>query len=170
MKRLWSPWRMDYLTEERPQGCIFCVKAAEHCDERNLIVWRGEHAFVMLNRYPYNAGHLMVIPYAHVASVEDLPTETLTEIMLLVNHSLGALRRAMSPEAFNIGANLGHAAGAGIADHVHMHIVPRWEGDTNFLPVLADVRVIPEFLAETYRKIRQAMEGGVGQKPAFLVE
>lgn len=158
MKRLWSPWRMAYLTEERPQGCIFCIKAAEDRDEENLIVCRGERAFVMLNRYPYNAGHLMVIPYAHVASLEDLPAEALTEMMLLVNRSLAALRRAMSPEAFNVGANLGHAAGAGIADHVHLHIVPRWEGDTNFMPVLADVRVVPEFLSDTYRKIRRAME------------
>jgi ATP adenylyltransferase len=160
MKRLWSPWRMTYLSEERTKGCIFCLKAAERCDAENLIAWRGERAFVMLNRYPYNAGHLMVIPYAHVPSVEDLPAETLTEMMLLVNRSLGALRRAMSPEAFNIGANLGHAAGAGIADHVHMHIVPRWEGDTNFMPVLADVRVIPELLADTYCKIRAALEQG----------
>jgi ATP adenylyltransferase len=160
MKRLWSPWRMTYLTEERPQGCIFCLKAAERSDAENLIVWRGERAFIMLNRYPYNAGHLMVIPYVHVASVEDLPAETLTELMLLVNRSLAALRRAMAPEAFNIGANLGRAAGAGIADHVHMHVVPRWEGDTNFMPVFADVRVIPEFLADTYRKVRAAMEEG----------
>ncbi len=160
MKRLWSPWRMAYLTEERPQGCIFCIKAAEDRDEENLIVCRGEHTFIMLNRYPYNAGHLMVIPYAHVASLEDLPAEVLTELMLLVNRSLAALRRAMSPEAFNVGANLGHAAGAGIVDHVHMHVVPRWEGDTNFLPVLADVRVVPEFLSDTYRKIRRAMEEG----------
>ncbi len=160
MKRLWSPWRMAYLTEEHPRGCIFCLKAAEQFDAENLIVWRGERAFIMLNRYPYNAGHLMVIPYVHVASVEDLPAETLTEIMLLVNRSLAALRRAMTPDAFNIGANLGRAAGAGIADHVHMHVVPRWEGDTNFMPVFADVRVIPEFLADTYRKIRAAMEAG----------
>jgi ATP adenylyltransferase len=149
---------MVYLTEERPRGCIFCIAAAEERDEENLIVWRGERAFIILNRYPYNAGHLMVVPYAHVASLEDLPAETLTELMLLVNRSLAALRRAMSPEAFNVGANLGHAAGAGIVDHVHVHIVPRWEGDTNFMPVLADVRVIPEFLADTYRKIRRAME------------
>ncbi len=149
---------MSYLTEEHPRGCIFCLKAAERSDAENLIVWRGERAFIMLNRYPYNAGHLMVIPYEHVPSVEQLPVETLTEIMLLVNRSLAALRRAMGPEAFNIGANLGHAAGAGIADHVHMHVVPRWEGDTNFLPVLADVRVIPEFLADTYRRLKAAME------------
>lgn len=158
MKRLWSPWRMQYLTEERPQGCIFCVKLAENRDEENLIVWRGERTFLMLNRYPYNPGHLMVIPYLHVPSVEDLPPETLTEMMLLLNRSLAALRRAMSPDAFNIGANLGRVAGAGIADHVHLHVVPRWEGDTNFMPVVADVRVVPEMLADTYRKVRAALE------------
>lgn len=159
MKRLWSPWRMEYLTEERPEGCIFCVKLAENRDEENLIVLRGERAFIMLNRYPYNAGHLLVVPYAHVPSTEDLPSATLTEMMLLVNRSLGALRRAMSPDAFNIGANLGKVAGAGIAEHIHLHVVPRWEGDTNFMAVLADVRVVPELLADTYRKLRQALEG-----------
>ena len=158
MKRLWSPWRMEYLTEERPQGCIFCLKAAEKRDPENLIAWRGQRAFVMLNRYPYNAGHLMVVPYEHVASVEDLPVETLAELMLLVNRCLRALRRTMAPDAFNIGANLGRVAGAGIAEHVHLHVVPRWEGDTNFMPVLADVRVVPELLADTYCKVRAALE------------
>jgi len=158
MKHLWSPWRMEYLTEERPRGCIFCAKIAEHRDPENLIAWRGERAFVMLNRYPYNAGHLMVIPYDHVPSVEDLATETLTDLMLLVNRCLAALRRAMSPQGFNIGANLGHVAGAGVVDHVHLHIVPRWEGDTNFMPVLADVRVVPQLLADTYVKVRAALE------------
>lgn len=149
---------MQYLVEERPRGCIFCIGAAEERDVENLIVYRSERAFVMLNRYPYNAGHLMVVPYAHVPSVEDLPPETLTELMLLVNRSLSALRRAMAPEAFNIGANLGQVAGAGIAEHVHLHVVPRWEGDTNFMPVLADVRVVPELLADTYCKLQAAFE------------
>ena len=158
MERLWSPWRMQYLTEERPQGCVFCLALAQEPGEENLVAWRGEWAAVMLNRYPYNAGHLLVVPYEHVASVECLPAETLTEIWLLVNRSLGALRRAMSPDGFNVGANLGRVAGAGIVDHVHLHIVPRWEGDTNFMPVLADVRVVPELLAETYRKVRAALE------------
>jgi ATP adenylyltransferase len=158
MKRLWSPWRMQYLTEERPQGCVFCVGLAKDNDEENLIVWRGERAFVMLNRYPYNAGHLMVLPYEHVPSIELLPPETLTEMMLLANRCLGALRAAMSPDGFNVGLNLGHAAGAGIAEHVHLHIVPRWEGDTNFMPFLADVRVVPQMLSETYHEVRAALE------------
>ncbi len=158
MKRLWSPWRMQYLSEERHEDCIFCLVVEQDRDAENLILFRGKHAFVILNRYPYNAGHLMVIPYAHVASTEDLPPETLTEMMLLANRCLAALRRTMTPEAFNIGANLGHAAGAGIAEHVHLHIVPRWEGDTNFMPVLADVRVVPELLADTYCKLKAALE------------
>lgn len=158
MRRLWSPWRMQYLTEERPEGCIFCAQLTARCDAESLVLWRGERAFVLMNRYPYNAGHLLVIPYAHVPSTEDLPPETLTEMMLLTNRCLAALRCAMAPEAFNIGANLGHAAGAGIAEHVHLHIVPRWEGDTNFMPVLADVRVVPELLADTYCKVRAALE------------
>lgn len=158
MTRLWSPWRMQYLAEERPAGCVFCLAVEKDRDAENLVLWRGEHAFVILNRYPYNAGHLMVVPYAHVASTESLPPETLTEMMLLANRCLAALRETMAPEAFNIGANLGHAAGAGIAEHVHLHVVPRWEGDTNFLPVLADVRVVPELLADTYCKLRPALE------------
>jgi ATP adenylyltransferase len=156
--RLWSPWRMQYLSEERPRGCLFCNLLAEQEDEKNLIVFRGQLAFVMLNRYPYNAGHLMVVPYAHEPSVENLPPETLLEMMVLVNRCLAALRKVMSPEAFNIGANLGHAAGAGVAEHVHMHVVPRWEGDTNFMPVLADVRVVPQLLKDTYRQIRAALQ------------
>ncbi len=158
MRRLWSPWRMQYLTEERPPGCIFCLAGGQEADVENLVLLRGERAFVMLNRYPYNAGHLMVIPYEHVPSLEDLPPETLTEMMLLVNRCLAALRRAMSPDAFNVGANLGRAAGAGIAEHVHLHVVPRWEGDTNFMPVLGDVRVVPALLEETYRQLRAAFE------------
>ena len=158
MKRLWSPWRMEYLTVERPRGCVFCLPEPAERDAENLVLLRGERAFAMLNRYPYNPGHLMVIPYVHVPSIEDLPAETLTEMMLLVNRCLGALRRAMAPDAFNVGANLGRVAGAGIADHVHIHVVPRWEGDTNFMPVLADVRVIPELLADTYRKVKASLE------------
>jgi ATP adenylyltransferase len=149
---------MQYLVEERPQGCIFCIGGAEDRDVENLVLCRGERAFVMLNRYPYNAGHLMVIPYAHVPSLEDLPPETLTEMMLLVNRCLRTLRQAMAPDAFNVGANLGRVAGAGVAEHVHLHVVPRWEGDTNCLPVLADVRVVPELLADTYCKLKAALE------------
>jgi ATP adenylyltransferase len=164
MDHLWSPWRMRYLRgQERPAtaplgggGCIFCDKPAQDRDAENLIVHRGERAFVILNLYPYNNGHLMIVPYTHAPSLEQLDTPTLTEIMLLTNRGLGALRRAYNPQAFNLGANIGVAAGAGIADHVHMHIVPRWAGDTNYMATVAATRVIPEDLRETYQLVREA--------------
>jgi ATP adenylyltransferase len=145
---------MTYLRGSDPAGlagCIFCAKPAEDADDENLIVRRGQHAFVMLNRYPYNNGHMMVVPYAHVPSFEQLDAASLAELMALTNQALAALRSMYHPQAFNIGANIGAAAGAGIAEHVHMHVVPRWSGDTNFMATVAATRVIPEDLAETYR-------------------
>ncbi|HID61887.1 MAG TPA: HIT domain-containing protein, partial [Anaerolineae bacterium] len=127
MKRLWSPWRMKYIISKKGEGCIFCDKIAENNDEANYILHRGKTCYVMLNLYPYNNGHLMVSPYRHVPSPEQLAEEELTEMMLMVNRSLRALRRAMRPDGFNIGVNIGKAAGAGIEEHVHIHIVPRWE-------------------------------------------
>jgi ATP adenylyltransferase len=134
------------------RGCIFCAKqrANPKWDRDNLVVLRGKCAFVALNLYPYTNGHLMVAPYQHTGDLESLDGETLKEMMLLVTHSIRALRRTMSPQGFNIGANLGRVAGAGVEDHVHIHIVPRWGGDTNFMPVLADMRMIPELLPQTY--------------------
>ena len=156
--RLWSPWRMEYILSDKDGGrCVFCEKRDDDHDEENLILLRGNHAFVILNRYPYNSGHLMVVPNAHVSSTEDLEPEVLTELMVLTNRVVRLLREVMSPEAFNIGINLGNAAGAGIEDHVHIHIVPRWVGDTNFMPVLGQTRVVPELLAETYAKLREAI-------------
>lgn len=171
MEHLWSPWRMAYLrgTDQSADtqrlratgmlsstGCIFCDKPAERRDAENLIVHRGQHAFVILNLYPYNNGHLMVVPYAHVPSFEQLDAPTLTEVMTLTNQGVSALRKIYDPQAFNLGANIGKAAGAGIADHVHMHIVPRWSGDTNYMATVASTRVIPEDLRETYRQVREA--------------
>lgn len=158
MQRLWAPWRMAYIGSEQPSGCIFCTKPAEDRDEENFLVARGEHAFVMMNTFPYNSGHLLIAPFAHTADFASLPPETLLEMMQLVQRSLGALDRAFHPQGHNVGLNLGAVAGAGIADHLHLHIVPRWAGDTNFMPVLADIRVIPEALAETYRKIREGWQ------------
>ncbi|MBC7249459.1 MAG: HIT domain-containing protein [Anaerolineae bacterium] len=154
MKQLWAPWRMKYLVADKEEGCIFCNRIAESCDQENYILYRGERGFLILNLYPYNSGHMMAVPYAHVPSLEDLDAETLTELMLLVNKGLAALRQAMSPQGFNIGVNIGEVAGAGIVGHVHIHIVPRWGGDTNFMPVLAETRVIPELLDETYERLR----------------
>jgi len=155
MQYLWSPWRMAYLRSETPSssstGCIFCDKPNEHKDAENLIVQRGQLAYVILNRYPYNNGHMMVVPYQHVSSLEALDAAALAEIMLLAQQALMALRGMYSPQGFNLGVNIGSAAGAGIADHVHMHVVPRWGGDSNFMTTVANTRVIHEELQETYR-------------------
>ncbi len=159
MKQLWTPWRMAYLTGEgnKPvEGCIFCLKIAAGDDAGEHVVYRGQSAFVTLNRYPYNNGHLMVVPYSHVASFEALDDAAQAEVMHLLNHSLAALRKALRPDGFNIGANVGSVAGAGVADHVHLHVVPRWAGDTNFMPILSDTRVIPESLDQTYAKLKAA--------------
>ncbi len=160
MKRLWTPWRMAYLKGSKEKGCIFCnkIRASKRSDRKNLVVWRGERAFIVLNLYPYSNGHLMVAPYEHVGELEALDGETLQEMMLLVVKSIRALRRMMNPQGFNIGANLGRVAGAGVDDHVHLHVVPRWGGDTNFMPVLAETRMIPELLPQTYAKLQKAMQ------------
>lgn len=165
MNHVWSPWRLEYLTAPKTDGCVFCHAAESGEDRENLVLVRGNLSFLILNRYPYNNGHLMVVPYAHVPSLEDLDTPALTEMMLLLNQGLAALRRAMAPGGFNIGANLGQVAGAGIADHVHIHAVPRWAGDTNFMPVVGDTRVIPQTWLQTYDQLRgvledQARQGG----------
>ncbi len=159
MNHLWAPWRMAYIKGERTvvDGCIFC-KAAESDDAEQHIVHRSQHVYVILNRFPYNNGHLMVIPYAHVASQEALPPEALLDMMQTVNRALAALRKAYSPPAFNLGANLGTAAGAGIAEHYHFHIVPRWAGDANFMTAVGDTRVIPANLEDTWRDLRAAWD------------
>ncbi|OGO05643.1 MAG: HIT family hydrolase, partial [Chloroflexi bacterium RBG_13_56_8] len=146
MKRLWSPWRLRYITGDKPGICVFCATAGEDDDENNLILCRGKHCFVIMNRYPYNNGHLMVAPYAHVNTLTSLSSQAQDEMMRLVNLCLEVLAEAMQAEGFNIGMNIGTCAGAGIKDHIHMHVVPRWSGDTNFMPVLAETHVIVEAL------------------------
>ncbi len=157
MDHLYTPWRMAYIRgEKKPvDGCIFCNLAVSE-DDHNQIIARSEHVFVTLNIYPYNNGHLMVIPYEHVSTPESLATEVLTDLMLTVNRCLAVLRKAYNPPAFNLGANLGPAAGAGIADHYHFHIVPRWPGDANFMTVVSSTRVIPDSLDNTYRELKAA--------------
>jgi ATP adenylyltransferase len=159
MERLWTPWRMPYLRgeDERPDGCIFCHKLGRS-DQEEQVLYRGDFCYVTLNRYPYSNGHLLVVPNQHVSSLEDLDAETLGEMMQVVNRSLAVLRKAYDPDGFNLGMNLGKAAGAGIADHVHMHIVPRWTADTNFMPVVGKTRVIPELLDETYSLLRRIFD------------
>jgi ATP adenylyltransferase len=158
MKRLWSPWRLEYLTAPTVDRCIFCHAAQAAQDRENLVLHRGERAFLILNRYPYNNGHFMSVPYDHVPTLEELDPPTLTEMMMLLNRGLAALRRAMAPDGFNLGANIGHVAGAGIEDHVHIHAVPRWAGDTNFMPVVGDMRVIPQTWLQTYDQLKAALE------------
>jgi ATP adenylyltransferase len=161
MEHLWAPWRMAYIDggdkiegDKKDTGCIFCAKIAENRDEENLILYRGKRCFVIMNKYPYNNGHLMIVPYAHVPGIEELDAPTLTNIMTTAKRCLATLHDAIHPHGFNMGINQGTTAGAGIADHVHLHIVPRWNGDTNFMPVLADVKVMPDFLANTYRQLK----------------
>jgi len=154
MERLWAPWRLEYILADRQEGCIFCRFPREGDDESRLILCRGQHAFVIMNAFPYSNGHLLVPPYRHVADLAELTDEESLEIMQLSQRSCAALREVCRPDGFNLGINLGTAAGAGIADHLHIHIVPRWNADTNFMPVLADVKVIPEALQATYAKLK----------------
>ena len=155
-EQLWAPWRLEYVQAAgSEESCVFCA-ALERDDEDLLVVHRGERAFVLLNKFPYSTGHLMVAPKRHVGEFGDLDDDEAAEIHRLAAHALDVLRSTMSPHGFNLGWNLGRVAGAGIVDHVHQHVVPRWGGDTNFMPVLADVKVIPEHLLETRRKLAEA--------------
>jgi ATP adenylyltransferase len=156
LNRLWAPWRLEYIqTADEQDGCVFC-RARDLDDEAGLVVRRGERAFVLLNRYPYASGHVMVAPYRHVGDFRELEAVEAAEIHALAAAALGALAESMGPQGFNLGWNLGRVAGAGIVDHVHEHVVPRWGGDTNFMPVLADVKVMPEALEATRRKLAEA--------------
>lgn len=151
MKRpLWAPWRVEYIHSRKDGRCFLCRMFAEPSDRENLLLFRGRHCAVVMNRYPYNSGHLMVAPYRHVAEPADLTPDEAQELNALTARAVAVLREVMMPQGFNIGINLGEAAGAGLKDHLHQHIVPRWAGDTNFMPVLGGPRVIPEALTATY--------------------
>jgi len=154
VERIWAPWRIDFILGEKPEGCILCQRPKEKDDKACLILHRGQKNFVILNKYPYNPGHLMVSPYRHVPDLDALTDDEMLEHFDLVRRGIRALRKAFEPAAFNVGINIGKSAGAGIGDHIHTHIVPRWEGDTNFMPVVADTRVVPEALASTYDKLK----------------
>ena len=156
MDILWSPWRMkyiDYISIHRPKGCFICDAVKTDKKEDKLIVYRGRKVIVLMNLFPYNTGHLLVAPIRHVPSIEDLSKDELMSLFLVLKSTLKVLRKALEPDAFNIGINLGRVAGAGLEDHVHIHVVPRWNGDTNFMPVLANTKVMPEALKDTYKKI-----------------
>jgi ATP adenylyltransferase len=147
---------MEYIESNKEEGCVFCLAEEMEDGPENLIAFRGEHSYVILNRYPYTSGHLMVVPFAHKAHLEDLDPQTRAEMMELTTRCIVALRAIYRPEAFNMGANIGESAGAGVKAHVHIHIVPRWAGDTNFMTVVGDVRVLPEALGRTYERVRKA--------------
>ena len=152
-KKLWAPWRMDYILSEKQSGCVFCPdRSVEPKDA--LIVFDTPLTILMLNKFPYTSGHLMVIPRRHTSSLTSLTEEESTELFSLVGRAAGVLKEELAPDGFNIGMNIGKAAGAGIEEHIHMHIVPRWNGDTNFMPVVADTHVVPEHLTTTYDKLR----------------
>jgi ATP adenylyltransferase len=154
MEHIWTPWRIEYIESEKTGGCILCEKPGEDRDDDNLILYRGSSNFVMLNRYPYNPYHLMVAPYRHVSALDELTDDERHEHFDIVSRSVAIIKKEFNPQGFNLGINLGRAAGAGIADHLHTHIVPRWQGDSNFMTVMADVRIVPEALAESYRRLK----------------
>ncbi len=155
-KQLWAPWRLEYIEQADEQaGCVFCL-AAEGDDEERHVVHRGERAFVMLNKFPYSSGHLMIAPYRHVGELAALEDAEALEVHRLASSALEALGAEYAPHGYNLGWNLGRVAGAGVVDHVHLHVVPRWNGDTNFMPVLADVKVLPEHLIDTRRRLAAA--------------
>ena len=162
MDTLWSPWRYRYVSRQSPTpGCVFCrIASSVDEDETSLVVYRGQHVYIVLNRFPYSTGHLMIVPFAHVPDLASLEDACLLEMMQLARRAEQALRLTYQPGGFNLGLNLGECAGAGIAAHLHLHILPRWTGDANFMTTIGETRVIPEDLAETWRKLRPCFKSG----------
>ncbi|MDP4157720.1 MAG: HIT domain-containing protein [Bacillota bacterium] len=158
MENLWAPWRIDYILGKKSPGCIFCDKPAENNDDENLILYRGEYNFIIMNVFPYNNGHMMVVPYRHTAALAGWSHDEQIELMELADLAMELLKKLMKPDGFNLGINMGLVAGAGVADHIHLHVVPRWNGDTNFMPVLSDTRVISEALRMTYGKLKEVLK------------
>ena len=162
-KHLWAPWRIEYILREEDDGCFFCNYWADPgADEKNLVLHRGKECFAVMNRYPYNGGHLMIAPMAHVSRLGDVSTGVLTEMMGMVQVAERVLETELAPQGLNVGFNVGRPAGAGVEDHIHLHVVPRWEGDTNFMPVLDDTRVVPVALAELYARLAPAFAREAG--------
>lgn len=159
MNLLWAPWRMEYILGPKPDSCIFCLPPAEAGeDDARLVLKRGKHAFVVMNKFPYNNGHLMVVPYIHTCDFTSLPSETALECMELIQLCVKALNQVASPDGINLGMNLGMAAGAGVREHMHWHVVPRWNGDASFIAVTAETRVVPQYLEKTYAALRPLFE------------
>lgn len=158
MERLWAPWRSRFVLSKKEHGCIFCQRLKQKKDKTNLILHRGRKCFIIMNRYPYNSGHLMVAPIRHIGAIEKLTSTEMLELMELQQLCVKLLKRELKPQGFNTGMNLGKIAGAGIADHLHIHIVPRWEGDTNFMPILGETKVVSIGLGELYTKLRHGLK------------
>ena len=153
MKQIWAPWRMEYINKDKSDECIFCSLPKAGDDKKNFILFTGSYCFIIMNIYPYNTGHLMVVPCRHCACITDLDTDESMELNELTKRSIQILRNVNTPDGFNVGFNLGKSAGAGYDEHIHNHIVPRWTGDTNFMPVLADIKIHPESLQQSYEKL-----------------
>ena len=160
MDRLWTPWRMRYILNsvKKQTGCILCEEAKKNDDRKNYILYRGRHSFVIMNLYPYNNGHLLIVPNTHESDIDKLPTDELADLMKVTQVSVNILKQAMKPEGFNIGINIGKSAGAGIPEHLHIQIVPRWSGDTSYLTVFDETRVMPQLLEGTYAQLRPYFE------------
>lgn len=159
MKQFWSPWRIEYILGPKPDACVFCLPERTDEDEERLVLYRGRAVFVIMNKYPYNNGHLMVLPYRHVMHFCDLTQDEAYGLMTLLQHCTAIVQKCFSPHGVNIGMNLGEAAGAGIREHLHFHLVPRWNGDSSFMAVMDEVHVIPEHLHSTYGKLRPFFSG-----------
>ncbi len=170
MKVLWAPWRFTYIKQlgekEEDETCVLCkiIREKEEKDKENYVLYRGKYSYIVLNIYPYNTGHLMIVPYKHVPSITDLNDRELQEIFKLIKNSLNALKDAYNPDGFNIGANIGRDAGAGIHEHFHIHIVPRWRGDTNYMPIISDTKVISQALDDSYTLLQRALKKRLRKK------
>ncbi len=165
MEYLWAPWRIEYIKQARDggeKGCILCNKPAQQDDTGNLILYRGQYCFIIMNRYPYNSGHLMIAPYRHLANLEDLNNEERNENFTLVSRSVAIQKRVLKADGFNIGINLGRIAGAGIDKHIHTHVVPRWVGDTNYMAVVGDINIVNEAIKDTYHKLALEFSNEIG--------
>jgi ATP adenylyltransferase len=158
MDNLWAPWRIDYILSKKPPGCIFCDKPNDNKDEENLILHRGKYNFIIMNAFPYNNGHMMVVPYRHTATLSGWSEDEQKELMDYASLAVKLLKKTMNPDGFNLGINMGIVGGAGVADHIHLHVVPRWNGDTNFMPVLSNTRVISEALKTTFDKLKESLK------------
>jgi ATP adenylyltransferase len=158
MKNLWAPWRKEFILGKKEKGCIFCKRLRQKKDKENLILFRGKKSFVILNRFPYNSGHLMVSPIRHVGKLEQLRKDELSELVFLCQKAVKIMKDALKPDGLNLGMNLERSSGAGIADHLHIHIVPRWDGDTNFMPVLTDTKLISLSLEDVYRQLKNKFD------------